>query len=142
MSKYYVIKTTKFGVEYKRTKCLDYWSKNPQGCWQYSEQGAKAIAKRLNAALSEQQKLKVHFNVLEVKQDGRKKMKTDFRLTEKGIAIMAAVESGLLPKVEEGWDDTVFLKFWELFCAMRLDYTMKQLSQNRNQKARKRNKKA
>lgn len=49
MKKYYVIKTTKNGVEYKRTKCCDYWSKSKDGCWQYSKQGARQIAERLNS---------------------------------------------------------------------------------------------
>lgn len=37
------------------------------------------------------------------------------RLTPKGIAAICAVENNLLPKVEGGWDDTNFEKFWEAF---------------------------
>lgn len=36
-------------------------------------------------------------------------------VTPKGIAIIAAIESGLLPEVEGGWDDTAFQIFWERF---------------------------
>lgn len=45
--RYYVCKITDEGVEYKRTKCLDYWSTDKSECWQYSKQGAKNIVKRL-----------------------------------------------------------------------------------------------
>ena len=33
----------------------------------------------------------------------------------KGLAVLAAVDAGILPKVNGGWDDTSFNKFWELF---------------------------
>lgn len=36
-------------------------------------------------------------------------------LTNKGIAMVAAVESGLLQRVKGGWDDTKFNKFWERY---------------------------
>ncbi len=36
-------------------------------------------------------------------------------LTNKSIALMAAIESDLLPKVEGGWDDTKFQIFWEKY---------------------------
>ena len=36
-------------------------------------------------------------------------------LTPKGIAILAAIEADLLPKVKGGWDDTKFNKFWKLY---------------------------
>mgnify|MGYP005772437537 CR=1 FL=1 len=36
-------------------------------------------------------------------------------LTPKGIATICAIDSGLLPKVDGGWDDTAFNKFWEQF---------------------------
>ena len=36
-------------------------------------------------------------------------------LTVKGIAVFCAIENNLLPKVEGGWDDTNFEKFWEAF---------------------------
>lgn len=67
MKKFYVIRTTKHGIEYKRTKCLDYWSKSPDGCWLYSRQGAKRIADRMNNQVSESKKHDVHYNILEVK---------------------------------------------------------------------------
>lgn len=50
--KFYVIRTTKKGIEYKRTKTLDNWSKIPEGCWQYSKQGAKQIADRYNKSIN------------------------------------------------------------------------------------------
>lgn len=60
--KYYVIKTTKYGVEYKKYKCIDGWTKDKSSCWKFSKQGADGIAKRLN----EQYAIpyKVHFNIL------------------------------------------------------------------------------
>lgn len=64
--KYYVIKTTKDGVLYKRYKCIDGWTRNKEICWQFSKQGAEKIAKRLNSFIPEQQKYKVHYNTLEV----------------------------------------------------------------------------
>ena len=42
-------------------------------------------------------------------------MGKDLNLTPKGIATMCAIESGLLPKVDGGWDDSHFNEFWELF---------------------------
>ena len=36
-------------------------------------------------------------------------------LTPKGIAVLAAIEAELLPRVEGGWDNTKFDKFWELY---------------------------
>lgn len=39
------------------------------------------------------------------------------QLTEKGHAIIVAIESGLLPRVEGGWDDTAFNKFWDKYSA-------------------------
>ncbi len=65
--KYYVIKTTKDGVTFKRTKTLDYWSKNKADCWQYSKQGATKIAQRYNKGIPNHMKYKVHYNILEVK---------------------------------------------------------------------------
>ena len=41
--------------------------------------------------------------------------KSKLFLTPKGIAILAAIEADLLPKVKGGWDDTKFNKFWELY---------------------------
>lgn len=52
-----------------------------------------------------------------------KEKKTCYTLSEKGIAILAAVDSGLMPKIKvgevEGYDDELFLKFWEQFTALR-----------------------
>lgn len=44
-----------------------------------------------------------------------KKTNKAIYLTNKGIAVIAAIESGLLPKVDGGWDDTAFQKFWSLY---------------------------
>ena len=39
-----------------------------------------------------------------------------FGIGPKGLAIIAAVESGLLPKIgNEGWDDSKFHIFWAMF---------------------------
>ena len=69
MKKYYVIKTTKDGISYKRYKCIDGWSKNRTECWQFSKQGAEQIAKRLNDMITEPYwKARVHYSTLEVNQ--------------------------------------------------------------------------
>lgn len=36
-------------------------------------------------------------------------------LTPKGLAVIAIIKSGLLPKVEGGWDDSKFNIFWNEF---------------------------
>lgn len=64
--KYYVIKTTRNGIEYKRTKCLDSFTKEKSEAYQYSKQGAEDIAKRLNDQLHESWKDKIHYNTLAV----------------------------------------------------------------------------
>lgn len=43
------------------------------------------------------------------------KAKIELSSTLKGIAITAAIESGLLPKVDGGWDDSNFKVFWDKF---------------------------
>jgi len=50
-------------------------------------------------------------------RDTKKMQNNKLRLTEKGYAIIVAIESGLLPRVEGGWDDTVFNKFWDKYSA-------------------------
>lgn len=68
--RYYVIRTTKNGIEYKRTKTRDYWSKTPEGCWQYSKQGANQIVDRYNANINPNNKpwyqVGVHYSIKEV----------------------------------------------------------------------------
>lgn len=64
MSMFYVIKTTKNGIEYKKYKCIDGWTKDKSECWQFSKSGAEKIAARLNERYAVP--LKVHFNTLEV----------------------------------------------------------------------------
>ena len=64
--KYYVVKTENFGSprkEYKRTKCLDYYSRDKSVCWQFSKQGAQKIADRSNAALAPYWRDKIHFSI-------------------------------------------------------------------------------
>ena len=67
--KYYIIKTTKKGIEYKRTKCLDNWSKTPEGCWKFSEQGAKKIVDRYNQNVNPNgeawYKIGIHYSIKE-----------------------------------------------------------------------------
>lgn len=36
-------------------------------------------------------------------------------LTPKGIATLSAIEAGLLPKVDGGWDNSLFNRFWSLY---------------------------
>ena len=68
--KYYVIRTTKSGIMYKRTKTLDKWSSNPECCWQYSRQGAQRIADRLNERENPRGepwwKVGIHYSIKEV----------------------------------------------------------------------------
>lgn len=67
--KYYVIRTTRNGVEYKRYKCIDGWKKEPIGCWQFTKQGAERIAKRLNEQVcfdSQPYPKRVHFSIKRV----------------------------------------------------------------------------
>lgn len=45
--KYYIWKfRPDDGFWFKRTKCNDYWSRKPDGCWQYTKEGAKKIVAR------------------------------------------------------------------------------------------------
>ncbi len=59
-------------------------------------------------------------------------------LNPKWCALMAAIEAGLLPKIDdETWDNKPFEKFWELFTA-GLNETKdlrKQCAKERNQNA-------
>lgn len=41
------------------------------------------------------------------------KSKTNAAITEKGRAVAFAIECGLLPRIEKGWDDEAFNKFWQ-----------------------------
>ena len=38
-----------------------------------------------------------------------------FLTTDKGLAMIAAIQSGLLPEVDGGWDDTKFHLFWKKY---------------------------
>lgn len=38
-----------------------------------------------------------------------------YTVSEKGIALLAAIESGLLPMTEEGADDVLFNRFWDIY---------------------------
>ena len=66
--KFYVIKTTKNGIEYKKYKCIDGWAKEKTTCWQFSKQGAERIAKRLNDSVKGYEH-EIHYNVLETKKN-------------------------------------------------------------------------
>ena len=68
--RYYIIKTTKNGVEYKRYKCIDGWSKTPENCWKFSKAGATKIVKEYNIGChyDEQPYPKtIHYNFIEAK---------------------------------------------------------------------------
>lgn len=67
--KYYVIRNIKDRVEYKRTKTRDYWSKTPDGCWQYSKQGAERIAEQYNARVHPNNKSWVSYGIEEVNNE-------------------------------------------------------------------------
>lgn len=68
MSKVFVIVTTKNGIQYKRYKCIDGWSRNPDECWQFSKQGGERIAARLNKGIAECNKRRIHYSTLEVER--------------------------------------------------------------------------
>lgn len=65
-TKYYVIKTTKNGIKYKRYKCIEGWSTDKSECWKFSKGGAEQIAKSLNDGIPESWQGKVHYNTLPV----------------------------------------------------------------------------
>ena len=63
-------------------------------------------------------------------------------ITLRGRAIIAAIESGLIPKVDGGWDIKGFLRFWEVFepdlrkeIGKEVDHTVMVLCQQCNQGA-------
>lgn len=60
--KYFVIRTTRSGIEYKRYKCSEGWTRNKSICWQFSKQGAQKIADRLNENYAIPNK--EHYNIL------------------------------------------------------------------------------
>lgn len=49
--RYYIVKETKYGKEYKRYKCIDGFSKNKELCWKFSKQGALSIIERLKKTI-------------------------------------------------------------------------------------------
>lgn len=44
------------------------------------------------------------------------------QLTDKGLAVVLAIENGLCPRTDDGWDITRFEKFWDEY--------QKQLTEN------------
>jgi hypothetical protein len=70
--KYYVICSTPNGVQFKKYKCIDGWANKRNDCWEFTKQGAEAIAKRLNERNNNS---KVHYNILEA---GTEASYTDF----------------------------------------------------------------
>ena len=59
----------------------------------------------------------------------------NYFITIKGIATIAAIESGLLPEVDGGWDDTAFQIFWErLEYLIAENYSIKPLSKRKNKR--------
>lgn len=43
-------------------------------------------------------------------------------LTHRGVATIAAVESGLLPETENGWDNAAFDMFWDRYLSNLENY--------------------
>ncbi len=67
--KYFVTKTTKGKLEYKKYKCINGWSSNPRECWQFSKVGAQKIVNRLNERCDynhQSYPKEMHFNTMEV----------------------------------------------------------------------------
>ena len=69
-------------------------------------------------------------------------------ITLKGRAVLSAVNAGLLPKIDGGWDDTAFIRFWESFepelrkeINKEIDQATMVLYQQREQRADDRSKK-
>lgn len=65
--KYYVIKTTRTGVQFKKYKCIEGWSNTKADCWKFSKQGAQKIADGLNAYYKYEEQAypkTVHFNIM------------------------------------------------------------------------------
>lgn len=60
--KYFICRTTKHGVMWKKAKCLDTWSKDRASCWQFSKNGAKQIVDRYNASIPDSEKNQIHYN--------------------------------------------------------------------------------
>lgn len=63
-------------------------------------------------------------------------------ITLKGRALVDAIDSGLIPETDDGWDDTGFLRFWELFepdlrkeIEKEVDQAAAMLYQQRDQRA-------
>ena len=54
------------------------------------------------------------------------------RLTEKGLAVLAAIECGLCPKVEGGYNTEKFDEFWDLYEKMLADYKQRYCKQRKN----------
>lgn len=65
-TKYFVTRTTIGGVQYKRYKTTDGWSKTPDGCWQFSKQGAEKIAAQLNKLVHPSNRQRVHYDTVPV----------------------------------------------------------------------------
>lgn len=40
---------------------------------------------------------------------------TEYRVTQKGLAVSAAIESGMCKKVDGGYDTSEFERFWSLY---------------------------
>lgn len=54
-------------------------------------------------------------NKIEQKLDLSVSLHSSSVLTGKGLALIAAIESGLLPQIEGGWDETKFEVFWKKY---------------------------
>lgn len=57
-------------------------------------------------------------------------------ITDKGAAVLAAIDAGLIPETEGGYDIGAFEKFWELYSEKSLR-TMEQQLEYANKNARK-----
>ncbi len=51
--------------------------------------------------------------------------KGNLEITHKGIAVVSAIQSGLCPKIEGGWDTDAFEKFWEKYKSDLKEYRQK-----------------
>ena len=68
------------------------------------------------------------------KSNTPRKLRQNYRISPKGLALLAAVETGLLPEIEvdgvRGYDDVLFTRFWDCFMS-KLDKRQSDTQHNR-----------
>ena len=62
----------------------------------------------------------------------------DYKVTKKGLALLAAIETGLVPKSEDGYEIGSFSKFWEAYENLLAENAKKPFSKQSQNKSYKR----